>query len=397
MRNREPFSRRVYGFIESADIVPEGARNTRLINFVLDTVRADRFDDGSAQQRSLSNLAFVRVLTTERRLREFAGESTAIREGTWLELQLKHCPGNPRAWVSDADAPYGNQVRTNVVSVRPISKDSARSSALYAQLNAWCGREAEGECLHSVVNQEAFPTSVHVRVVDVGQAGYCALHRDQNEASPIIGYFDVGVPIPFNHRTLIRPFSECGRVPSDGFVVVSHWDFDHYGAAVTECPDLQRLRWYAPATTRGPRAARLVKNLGRRLTLLHNPTISFATGCTLLRGCGAPSDLNASGYVMCIDGPSSSVILTGDVPYQALPEKALANLTGIVIPHHGSACFASPPTPSGIHAVAIASYGSGNCYKHPCERFLGKHVAGGWSLMRTAVTTGTGRGDRWLS
>jgi hypothetical protein len=73
---------------------------------------------------------------------------------------------------------------------------------------------------------------------------------------------DVGGPLFFHGKSFPKAFNESTRVPDSGFVVLSHWDFDHYSLAVSKIPKLRDLDWYAPDQPVGPNAAACKPNLG---------------------------------------------------------------------------------------------------------------------------------------
>ena len=115
-------------------------------------------------------------------------------------------------------------------------------------------------------------------MIDVGHANCAAIHVAQDPNSAIIGYYDVGAPVFFHRKTFPKAFVEEKRVPNSGFVVLSHWDFDHYALAVTKLKSLQALKWYAPNQAVGPNAARLQSILGNNLRFIHAIQIPILAG-----------------------------------------------------------------------------------------------------------------------
>jgi beta-lactamase superfamily II metal-dependent hydrolase len=396
-RGREPRrERRVYGFVEAATDPDETSGLARK-DIVLDAVDAESFDVGAAEDRAAEHLAIVRILTTTNRLSELFGVGPELVEGSWCQVQLGPKPGNPPAWILDAAADYiGPAIRTNVIDLQPIGSPPY-STTLPLKLDAWCAIESNPSISDRVyvTSPPPSPLSLHIRMVDVGHANCAAIHVERNADSRIIGYYDVGAPVFFHHRTFPKAFFEQGRVPDDGFVILSHWDFDHYALAVTRLKALQELQWYAPNQSVGPNAARLRAQLGDRLHFIDAKQVPILSNLRLWKGRGPTSDRNNSGYVLRATGPRKSALLTGDVSYEAITSAAKSGLEALGITHHGGNGSANPPRPQG-KGRAIVSYGSPNRYGHPSELHLRTHEAAGWKVRRTGGDALFARGDVWL-
>ena len=100
---------------------------------------------------------------------------------------------------------------------------------------------------------------------------------------------------------------------------------------------------------------------------------------------------------MRVEVDGEVVLMTGDCGYDNIVGASLQDVTAVTIPHHGGQATSVPPTAKG-NAIAIASYGCPNCYRHPDEEFLKQHVTTGWTVKRTAadVSNGGRRGFRTL-
>jgi beta-lactamase superfamily II metal-dependent hydrolase len=232
-------------------------------------------------------------------------------------------------------------------------------------------------------------------MIDVGHANCAAIHVARSADSRIIGYYDVGAPIFFHHGTFPKAFLEQRRIPDDGFVILSHWDFDHYALAVTRLKDLQELQWYAPNQSVGPNAARLQSQLGGRLHFIDAKQVPILSNLRLWKGLGPILDRNSSGYVLRATRGNDSALLTGDVSYEAIEPAAKSRLMALGITHHGGKGSANPPQPHG-EGHAVVSYGLPNRYGHPSEQHLKAHEAAGWKVRRTAGDSIFARGDIWL-
>lgn len=387
---------KAYGFLEAVTL-PEGKTKTRgRVNVVIDSIKIEAIESGTAHNREVSDLFIVRILSTINRLDSLFPESR-WDEGGWIEFELQDCPGEPPAWFLSAENDYsGPVIRTNIISAVAISGGPLGPALVVDKLMNLC---------HSTTavrtqKQDRSPRNLagvgpFVRVVDVGHASFSTIHPDRSIKSPVLGYFDVGGPVFFHHRTFPNRFSEARRVPASGFVVLSHWDFDHYSLAVSKIPALRQLDWFAPDQPVGPNAASLQAKLGSKLTLLSAPSYSLDSSLHLWKGTGASTDRNGSGYVMTINRAGGDVLLSGDVPYSLLPSGAGNQFAAITVTHHGGAFSGSPPTPVKAGATAAVSYGHPNRYHHPNSGAIGLHQTAGWRIAPTYVTTKV-RGDVWL-
>ncbi len=383
--------RRLYGFVDS--VIPAEDDNPRSrLALHLDAVDADLFDaDPLAIERD-DALFLVRLLTTPDRLREFIGVDQAIpEEGSWVSLTTEKSPGSPRAWLipSEGDV-FGDPIPTNAVEV--ATGDALDPDAV-ARLRAACTSpnttRTEASDLRAFIALVPNETS-RIEAIDVGQAA-CVAFLDRDLC---VGYFDVGAPIFFNRGSFPRHLAHTPS--SEGVIILSHWDFDHYALAYDH-PILRTLKWYAPDQSVGPRTAKFQKSLGSNLNFISG---SLDLGSFNLKRCNGPaSDRNNSGYAMRVAYDGQAVLLTGDAGYHAIPTDLQSNLTAVMIPHHGGKGATPPPGPCAKHSVAVASYGLPNKYRHPCEDQLDLHDKGGWEIQRTArhgKPPATPRGNRKL-
>lgn len=385
-----------YGFIESFS-KPNDASPYSRINIVFDVIDAKAFDSNITEDRSPAHLSIVRVMTTQKRLQQLFDISASIIEGDWFRIRLGVHRGMPRAWVLEASDDYGGDViALNLIGLSRVSGagpsvEVALDSKLGA-LRAWCKIEGRVAAATAIITDA---TNLHVRIVDVGHASLSAIHVAPDCASKIVGYFDVGGPVYFHHRTFPKKFKDDGLIPRNGFVALSHWDFDHYSLAVTKMKRLQNLTWYAPEQPVGPNAARLQVLLGTRLNFVHAPTYQISGRVMMWRGSGAPEDRNNSGYVLTVKNGAGVTLLTGDMAYDCIPAGAKTNLLGLGITHHGGSGAGSAPPPFAGSGVAAISFGLPNRYHHPNWTDIAKHTHLGWNVQPTYLTATT-RGDVWL-
>ena len=333
---------------------------------------------------------------------ELLGVSAEIGlpEGSWIKLSLAKAKGSPSAWVLDATNNYaGPPTRMNVIDASVVSnagKPKDGSAPLVQTLAAFCTVAGQISPHPGQLPQAISKKGLRVRVLDVGHASCNAIHDGRTAYDPIICYFDVGGPVFFHRKTLPRSFPKRPAVGPDTFVVLSHWDFDHYSLAVTKWLGLQKLRWIAPDQPVGPNAAALQVALGAKLTKVTASHVPLFANATLHKGSGPPTDKNESGYALHLANGADSILLAADVGYSSIGSAAKAGITGLGVCHHGGKGASAPPRAHGAARAAV-SYGDPNRYRHPDEGLLTEHNAAGWHVTRTAGDRTLARGDRWLN
>jgi len=390
---------RGYAFVDVVSKPNEGINSYQRLNIVFDVISASAFHAGRGVMDDPKDLWIVRIMSTLSRLQSlFFIED--ITEGTWFSVAFQDKEGNPPAWVLEATDDYNGPIkRTNLVRLQPISlrQPGSPETNLHDRLSELC-KSNEGQTTQNLdlrIISSQLEENYFVRVIDVGHANFAAIHLSRNPDSNIVGYFDVGGPVFFHHHSFPNTFPESNRVPAQGFVALSHWDFDHYSLAVTKLKDLQKLRWFAPNQTVGPNAIRLQFQLGGNLTFITQPSFQIAQRLDLWKGTGSVTDRNNSGYVMTVSSQTTKVLLTGDVGYDMIPTQAKSNLSALGITHHGGSGSGTPPSPMNGQGVAAVSFGVPNYYHHPDVNNLMNHTAVGWTVNPTFVTK-TQRGDVWL-
>lgn len=405
--------RRLLGLVESVTL-PDPRVSGGRISLVLDCVDEATYLAGADADRE--SLAIVRISSTPERLIKLFELGRIPAEGDWLFISLSPIVGNPVAWALPASTDYlGPAVRTNVGQLEYVGGEEGPSQAV--RKHGVAERPITTFALFETFNPPE-PTSrgsgdasfqfqalfaqpkdgdLHARVLDVGQASCVALHVQRDEHSKIVGFFDVGAPLWFNRPSC--PTLPTITVPKKGFVVLSHWDFDHYAMALPKDSPLRKLAWFAPDQSVGPNCRAFRRSLGASLSYLADKEIG-TQAVTLYRGLGAskgaPNDRNATGYVLRLDRSSGAQLLTGDAGYEFIPGKALKKVTALTVPHHGGAGSGSPPSAPANGGRAVASYGVPNKYRHPDETFLDSHSLKGWSVWRTANCAPIARDSRWL-
>lgn len=392
IETRDPID--YYGVVE--EIVESDPQNSRSRSFLLiDCVRADLFErQGAEAIYDRSALALVRAMSTPKRWEEQFGLGE-IATGDWLSFRLDDSGDVPRAWELRADYDYASGPSRSIKSMRRISgpgaslqaNDKALVMRLLGATAATAQRRPRIGALEAV-QRFGSGGQIEIVVLDVGQASAGLIKRDGRP----IGYFDIGAPIWFNKGSLPKPM----LVPSisDGFVVVSHWDFDHFDLGRRHKP-YHALDWYAPDQPVGPNTARFQADLGAKLTFIDGTATHG--GFTLARGTSTvTTDRNGSGYQLRYEENGKAVILTGDTAYDLIQPSMISGVGAVTVPHHGGRSSATAPHGATAPARAILSYGDPNSYRHPHPQTLTDHQRQGWKLTSTARTTRHKRGDRVL-
>jgi beta-lactamase superfamily II metal-dependent hydrolase len=181
-------------------------------------------------------------------------------------------------------------------------------------------------------------------------------------------------------------------VPEKGFVVLSHWDYDHYSLAIKRLKGLQNLEWFVPfQSSFGPCANRLLKSIENagKINFVTAGPVALTRVVSIMKCCGQQTNRNDSGLVVRVRTNKGNVLLAGDAGYNFIPTPAKRNLAGLTVPHHGGQGTGVPPNPNAKKAVAAISCGIPNRYGHPHSATISSHLL--WTIKRT-IDPKAGRG-----
>ncbi len=405
-----------YAYVEGISLPTPDQTNYMRLHLTLDCVDARSSNEG--REPTDDELVIVRVISTPKRLMRHFNLTRTPKEGDWFLIELNTKEGEPLAWTLSATNDYrGDPVRTNLVGFWFIDPEASTPHELGPE------KREDAELLSVVtgsllskryqprdmgsgddwvsllaVATHGGPDTLSARVLDVGQASCTAIYTARDPAAEVLGFFDVGAPIWFHNKSMPRQL-DLKLPKTKGFVVLSHWDFDHYAMAWWRVKKLRDLSWFAPLQPVGANGARFQNLLGDRLHFCHEEQIGVDR-FTLFKGRGAAhgldTDRNATGYVLRLTNEDGARLLTGDVDYSYVPGLAMEQLVGLTVPHHGGTGTGTPPTPSKHGALAVASYGVPNRYRHPDEAYLQSHQRAGWAVARTATHASRLRRSHWL-
>jgi beta-lactamase superfamily II metal-dependent hydrolase len=360
----------------SASGVADEARPRSRTSLQLNAIDADAFDSDLAAVDDNAKLLLARVSSTPNRLGELFGIELP-KDGDWFEIELERRRSRPRGWLLPLNEGYRPRPQSNVVAMRQLRQPDE----IVARLDSACvARDAKrlesGTSLEQLLSLST-GRDLRITVLDVGQADCIAFAS----GSQPFGYFDVGAPMFFNQRSFPRRLDH--QLASDGFVILSHWDFDHFALAI-KFPQLKRLQWFAPNQPVGPNTVRFQKSLGTRLNFISG---DMDIGSMMLRRCSGTStrDRNSTGYALRVNRHDARILLPGDADYQYIAPAIVQGANRIVVPHHG-AKGSIPPSPNGGgKPLAVVSYGVPNTYRHPNENQIDAHRRSGWPIRRTAA------------
>lgn len=260
----------------------------------------------------------------------------------------------------------------------------------------------------------ALPTVSSLAVLDVGQANWNML-IDGATHEPVL-YFDCGRPLNLYRGSMPPSLQYWNPATYEGpilqntagtlRVMLSHWDFDHWGFAGVRPPPgrvnpLRTFHWTVPNQAIGPAGHKFFDSIPAANRSTHPPNVSetaiFSNAriyqCKPRPGAAHDVMMNNSGLALGVlidfGGPQAEwVISTGDANFPTLPNWPLVNVSGIVAVHHGSGHHGAADRPNipeflGGRGRIAYSYGVDHggmrrCYNHPSESAIANYRARNW-------------------
>lgn len=264
--------------------------------------------------------------------RSFRGlEGRRIVSDRWYRILIDR-GGIPASLFASPDQPEGEP--TGITDIGFLDRRHEPSASLedLISLNE-VPDSTEDEIREAISIKESRPA--FVGVYSVGQ-GSCNAVCD-GSGIPLL-YYDFGGGITQNAHTYPNNLQFC--FCKNPTVVLSHWDMDHWVSGDRH-PAAKRLKWVVPRQQMGVTHLKFAAELYSRGNLLIWPEntseLSFDGG----RVWKLPrhGNRNYSGIVMLVDthsgGAEASVLITGDAPYNRVPEGTMGGLHGLVVTHHG--------------------------------------------------------------
>lgn len=365
-------------------------------DYIFDAIALDAAKDPDIALVEPSKRPLLRLKTTSHHFDRLAGHEA--KPGDWFLIKIEKRYEGSWVWaaIEDAAAPTGfssagDFSATEIDYLDPelrlgkVKDQQIISSFLAIKDASRLKPSTQNRTFSRLKKAMGKASNLCVEVVDVGQASFICV-RDDN-VSYI--YFDVGLPLWFNAKSMPRG-GVCYRPPyKKAVVVLSHWDFDHY-SALYKHPDLAELNCIAPSEDQGPNSSKFAKQMGKRLwPLPHGHKVNlprvrlrWATG----------NDRNNRGIVGIVQLADDKILLTGDAGYQHVAPHYKSGLTGVSVPHHASAYSeGTVPAPIG-KGLAVISAGTPNKYGHPSVTAISAHNK--WAISVSGKYAGYTRGNK---
>ena len=245
-----------------------------------------------------------------------------------------------------------------------------------------------------------------VDVIDVGQGNMNIIHNEDDDS--LIAY-DFGGGVLQNSKTWPKK-PQLPDVYKVKLIILSHWDFDHWGAIKRLSEDefdhlTQNVNWIAPYQEMGINHLKFALYINRfsRLHIVASYDYSVKKGLSLKKlnllkslgviPCkGKEADRNNSGFAMSLISNEKKILLPADAGYDFIDSDIeFSSYAGLVASHHGGDSTGIPPK-AEIPAVVAYSFGHGNGYEHPYTWCIAKNVESGWKFHPTTAKRGKGLG-----
>lgn len=377
---------RVYACLDSAEqIAPVDGD----ILTVWDAIDADWYDENHRRLNKAElldqvpiyrfEMLFNTLLTDVRALRQMVrqalepGYDDALR---WFKIEFGPEP------VETTSTFYSSLL--GVGSTRFIQRTTNPTAARQNQLTQSFSLDDVTEASNLEVEDflEGLGQIDHIVAYDVGQGvsiGLC------DAAGAVRAYADAGAGSLANTKTFPSTLTSFCFGESPG-VILSHWDTDHWAAAVIDSR-FKRQAWLAPYQKTRPSHRAMAQEIIKhgRLLIWPSGTTSLAKGQIQIEKCTGKGR-NGTGLAVTAwrdtTRTTDPVLIPGDADYHLISSfGTVGSYFAAMIPHHGGR-LSSPgvPTPvGGVHSRAIYSYGAGNTYKHPDSKTQVAHHHAGWT------------------
>lgn len=291
-----------------------------------------------------------------------------------------------------------------ITGAKPVTHQLGRLSLLAGFNNR---KQDIVDALEAPLRGKGFP--INVMVYDIGQGNANALVDERGR--PRL-FFDLGWPDSFNPTT--RPSAPpdlfaCERMCPGPIapVILSHWDYDHWGYAVANTtydfgkgaakmsfkPDAMLRPWIVPKPPRikngkglGPTHMRFLATLPNRIAWPNTlRTVVFSAGIITRSNVRVlPTSRNNQALAWFVMGPDSNeaILLPGDLSFNRLrwPNPS-PRIAGLVASHHAgivSGITTTPMLKAAIPTKYAVSVGSGNKHGHPITSIVTDYQLANW-------------------
>lgn len=405
---RRDFPRRAFARMD--DIEPIAPKKDDPLTFSLDAVDADWEGFGRGKDFSLADESTIGRIN-ERWRRGFAGDQDTgpdpYDEVPVYRLEFTLPPGHN--WfesVPRTEEPWVELVLTDEVTDVPVAVYGGLfAPAVPAFLHSSPTAAVPSATLNALFDMDTWPDASSAEL-DAALIPHCELEAlvcfdiGQGLASALvckcgfpIYYFDVGCGSGRNTPTAPTrvDFCTCDRPP----IILSHWDTDHWAGAKKQ-HSLHARQWIVPrqsiSTSHVLHGNDILKAGGQILVVRHGaPPITWSSGLQNydLRRCTG-TGRNGSGLALVVkDLPSNREwVLTGDAAYDLLAQPTPADVSAMVVPHHGADMGPSSipfSRSTASYARLLYSFGPNNGHgpnsppvRHPVTAAVTAHIGGRW-------------------
>ncbi len=228
-----------------------------------------------------------------------------------------------------------------------------------------------------------FDKKLQVVNFNVGQGNATGVFDENLE--PVL-YIDLGGGGYKNKFTY--PVAKEFPVNNNPYVILSHWDMDHYETAFRDVAKYANCKWIAPLQDSNFSIKKFANAVKENLVLIKDEfdrvnkfTIGRAVKCT-------GKKRNDSGIAVKLDlgkeNDISEILFPGDSQYTYI-DKQLTHVEALCATHHGGKLYSTSNFPT-CHkegeGLIVYSYGKNNSYKHPRRDTVNEHVKRGWGAER---------------
>lgn len=201
-----------------------------------------------------------------------------------------------------------------------------------------------------------------------------------------IFYYDLGGGAYWNKHTYksIKQFPVTG----DPFIILSHWDFDHYETIKADISRYTNCKIIAPLQKTTPSIRKFVAKISANLYLIdkelgRGKTYSFLK---IFKCSGKTRNDSGLGIYLDLrkdDENISKILFPGDSQYCFIKQRE--DYHAICVSHHGGKLYNKrgfPKSKEKGNGYCVYSYGVDNTYNHPRLDTIQEHINRGWGIDR---------------
>lgn len=357
--------------------------NNKLIEFENQLVNGDN--------SNVTAIFYSMEIRIEKKLSKLKNIRNLIFSKEWLEIELSKVKSNKNL-LSATILYSASPIESEIYCITKINKTSKQITPLTIPPDVFAQTDPKRACkiIRTCAKNMCITNEMHI--MSVGQGQQIRFYSQQKK----FFCFDIGFTRKYKSDVFVRNFSHDYQ--NLDFVVLSHWDEDHYiGAFLSTTTRTIDVEWVAPATIVSRNAKRLVLTIHKRnnnkIVLLDKTyggmCIKFMSRYAIefYFHNGPSTDINESGLgILVTTKKSQKILVTGDSDYDNIPQNITNSLNNkldyLVVPHHGSNTHGAPPTAAKATGVAIISVGE-NKYNHPTQATENKLNCHKYKIWRT--------------